>query len=171
MHLPKESGSRERIKPLLRGNIYQIPLSDGRFAYCQYLATQSQYPDPIGKQCAFFRQIFEKPVDVEQIDMTLLFCPLLFVQLSAAIKEASWTLVGRKDPLEYDLPTYRHTPQIVSGQRGKLRGWMLISPSQRTYVDQLPDECRELEFYWSSGYVGLDRRLRTGSKGIDDEIF
>lgn len=150
------------------GDIICIPLTDGRYAYGQYTGTHENYPNSIGLHMAIFKEIYTIPIAITDINMSELLYPLLFVQIKGGLKYAGWRIIGRLPVPNYELPEYRDTNAFMNGARGKLDGWSIRSIHGSRYVGYLDESARDLEFYISWGYNGLDHRLVNGHFWTDD---
>lgn len=136
------------------GDIFKIPLSNGRNAFCQYLI-QSK----MGPIIQVFSLITREEVPVEEIIQSQALFPPVITGLFAAVKNGSWKIIGNSSP------TLTNHPLFVSTEwtrNGKATYWYLWDGDREIKIGkELPDEYKELEFLVVWNPPNVTQRIET----------
>ncbi len=130
-------GQRIRLRV---GDILEIPLSDGRHAYAQYVF----FDDKVGGMIQVFDLITKQRASLDQIKGAKpLFAPIL-TGLRAAVRSGLWARIGHAPVEGFSYPEFV-TPQVYDKEGP--RNWYLWD-ERRTFIflgRDLPDQYRHLE--------------------------
>ena len=138
------------------GDIFEIPLSEGRKAYGQYMHYSKK-----GPIIQVFDLISDKAVSVEQVASSKLLFPPVITGLYAAIKEGFWKLVGHQPILNFVHPKFVST--LYDQETGKARIWFLWDGEKDIRIGPvLPPEYRSLEFLVIWNPTNVVNRIETG---------
>ncbi len=152
---------RKRLKI---GDVFEIPLSDGRKAYGQYVRADKDN----GPMIRIFDLITKDNIQVDEIINTPNMFPPLIVGLRAAIKTGMWTILGNSPINDFDPPYF--ISAMYDSINDKMGMWYLWDRSKSEYIPlgyKLPGEYRELEqlVVWAAEDVA--KRIETGNNPID----
>lgn len=143
----------ERVKI---GDVYQIPLPDGRFAFAHYL----QWNDQLGCLVKVFDHISRSEVEsVAEIRSDGELFPPVFAGLKGAVKTGRWKRVGTLPVPPFQFPLFRCTSAT---KPGTYENWWLWEGGQQRFIGKLPPELRSLEVEVVWGYEMLEHRIATG---------
>jgi len=157
--------SRKRVKV---GDIFEIPLSDGRIAYGQYVFFDTEN----GPLIRVFDLITEKKLQSEQLlealkDAAPLFPPV-FTGLFAAVRTGLWNVIGHTAVEEFVYPGF--VSVMHEGYR-PVSFWYIWDGEKWIQVgSKLPDQYKSLEFLagWSPHDVA--HRIETGQNPYEKMI-
>ena len=140
------------------GDVYRIPLSENRSAYCQYMLR-----DRCGPMIRVFDLILneEEDLDFVRLNVKKLLFPPIIVGLSAAVHKLDWERVGSLPIEKFKYPcfvsSYYH---LVTGKAYK---WFLWKADKETYIgNKLPRKYRKCEYMMGWSPQDVVRRIETG---------
>lgn len=149
------------FKKPVPGNIIEIPLPDGSFAYCHYLAIGF-----LGALVQVYDHIADKPLSPENVaslDNSPPMFPPFYAGLHHPLRRGRWRIVAHRDVPTIDFPRMRagfpdpdgnvHVWWICDGATGK---------RLERFERELPHRYRDLEIQVSWGYESVERRIMTG---------
>lgn len=141
------------------GDVFEIPLSDGRKAFGQYVYRDEQK----GPIVRIFDVVVENDMELDICSLEnagLLFPPVI-TGVFAAVRTGLWQKVGN---LPSDDFQYQNFISRVYDPNGTLRGpWFLWNGEHsRELGYDLPPEYRNLEFLIVWNPINLTRRIETG---------
>ncbi|MCL4517012.1 MAG: immunity 26/phosphotriesterase HocA family protein [Firmicutes bacterium] len=146
------------------GDVFVIPLPDGRKAYGQFVFWDDRKPYGLGFLVQIFDLITEVEVPVEQLRSTRPLFPPVFVGLRASIRSGRWRVVGRLPVEGFVFPKFRWTN---GGKPGIYHDWKIWDGEQVVFVGDLPPEYRSLELFCVWGDELLEDRIATGVNPFD----
>src|SRR5260221_13545948 len=92
-------------RPIIKiGDIFEIPLSDGKRAYGQYVYYDKRY-GPIVRIFNYFRDKDTLPDIDELMNAPLLFPPLI-MGIFATIRESIWKVIGNRKVSDFKYPGF-----------------------------------------------------------------
>lgn len=166
---PKKRIIRKKKVPVQVGDVFEIPLGEGRKAYGQYV-----YFD---KKKGPIIQIFDlicrdqEKVDLDQLKNTkLLFSPVFIVGLYPLFRSGQWRVIGHLPIEKFIFPGFVST--LWDPKTGEATTWYLWDGEKTIRLGKiLPDEYKKLEFkvYWPPKYI-VDR-IKTGIKPYEKLIM
>jgi hypothetical protein len=83
------------------GDVIEIPLSDGRSAYAQYV-----HKDKMGPMIRIFDVLTDQKIPVEQLRKARLLFPPVITGLLAAIRTGLWKKIGHMPVQEFVYPNF-----------------------------------------------------------------
>ena len=138
------------------GDIFEIPLSDGRRAYGQYL-----HYSKMGPIVRVFDLISEGDVTIEQIVTSQPLFPPVITGLFAAIKNKLWKIIGYRPVMNFVHSKFVST--LYNQQTGKAGIWFLWDGGRDIKIGStLPSEYRGLEFLVVWNPQDIVDRIETG---------
>lgn len=151
-----------KAKRLRIGDIFEVPLSDGRKAYGQYVLADKKN----GPMVRIFNLVTTNNVPIEKlINLSLLFPPI-FVGLKAAIKIGQWKVIGNSPVNDFNYPCF--ISAMYDSVNKKMGMWYLWNGAEYTPIGhKLPEEYKKFEqlVVWAPGDV--EKRIETGINPID----
>ena len=145
------------------GDYFQIPLPDGRFAYCQHVNWNEQ----MGFLVHVFDRISDHPLKVDEFSGSMPLFPPVFVGLRAAVNSGRWKRIGNQPVTDFKFPMFRATSAT---KPGKYENWWLFDGLKQRFIGTLPPDLRTLELEVVRGYEMLENRIATG-QNIFDQII
>lgn len=144
------------------GDIVEIPLSDGRRAYAQYVC----WDRLMGPMIRVFDLIAEERVDIDLLrDAGLLFPPI-FTGLHAAVRAGLWRVVGRLPVDDFVYPKFIWP--LYDDKVDQVRDWSLWDGQKETHLGRkLPEKYRGLEQLVAWAPEDVAERIRTGQNPLD----
>jgi Immunity protein 26 len=150
-------------KPLIKiGDVFEIPLSNGRVYYGQYVDNNK---GPIVRIFDYFTDKGEKP-DLENIDTSKLLFPPVHVGIKDPIRAKMWNVVGRLPLDNYQFAGYlsNYTEVPTSPEEGvRVKKWFFWNGEKSIDLgERLPDEYQRYEGggVYSAGLIV--ERIETG---------
>ena len=137
------------------GDFFQIPLPDGRYAYCQHVNWNEQ----MGFLVQVLDCISDCPLNVEALSGAKPLFPPVFVGLRAAVNSGRWKRIGNRPVNDFKFPLFRATSAT---KPGKYDNWWLFDGRSQRFIGELPPELRCLEVEVAWGYELLGQRIATG---------
>lgn len=150
-----------KIKGLEIGDVVEIPLPSGRYAYGQYLGLERGGNGPLLR--VFDRKSDERVQSVTDLDGVGDMFPPVLVGLAFAIRSRRWKVVGRLPTPPVATPVFRAT---LGDRPGKYDDWRIIYPDKTERVGVLPDELRHLEILQVWPPQALEDRIDTGASAF-----
>ena len=148
--------SRKAPRPARVGDLLEIPLADGRYAYGHYLFRDRTF----GAIVQVFDCVTEQPVEPESLGNCGPLFPPVIVGLASAIKAGRWRVVGKKPVEQRDYPKFR---MGFLNTDGKVRVWRIWDGEKETIVGAaLPPDYRNLEMIDPWHPILLERRIQNG---------
>lgn len=142
------------------GDIFEIPLSDGRKAYGQYV-----FEDKMGPLVQVFDLITKDNIELEQIKNAKFLFPPVFTGVFAAIRVGLWKVVGHIPIEEFKYPEFI---SVYEGPNNQVSPWYLWDGNQSIPIGyKLPEEFRHLEQLIVWDPKNLARRIETGINPYD----
>jgi hypothetical protein len=146
------------------GDVYQIPLPDGRFAFAHYLL----WSDQLGCLMRVFDFISSSQLESEyELQSAGELFPPVFVGLKGAVKVGRWKKIGFLPVPPFRFPQFRSTSAT---KPGTYENWWLWEGGEQYFIGKLPPALRSLEFEVVWGYEMLENRIATG-KNVFAEII
>jgi hypothetical protein len=138
------------------GDLFEIPLSDGRNAYGQYL-----HYSKMGPIIQVFDLITDREVTVEQIVSSKPLFPPVITGLYAAVKEGYWKITGYQPISNFIHPKFVST--LYDQQTGMARIWFLWDGERDIRIGpELRPEYKSLEFLVVWNPQDVVNRIETG---------
>ncbi|MBE7529110.1 MAG: immunity 26/phosphotriesterase HocA family protein [Ardenticatenaceae bacterium] len=148
------------MKRIQLGDVLEIPLSDGRKAYGQYV-----FKDKMGPLVQVFDLITKDNIELEQIKNAKLLFPPVFTGLFAAVRGGVWKVIGRIPIEEFKYPGFI---SVYVGPSNQVGTWYLWDGKQSIPIGhKLPKEFKQLEqmIVWDPN--NLAHRIETGVNPYD----
>lgn len=137
------------------GDIFEIPLSDGRKAFGRFLIRSK-----IGPIIQVFSLITNKPCDLNEIIRSPELFPPVITGLFAAIKTGLWKVIGNIPPVDL------HHPKFISTnytEDGRANIWYLWDGEKHEVIGKkLPKQYKSLEFLVGYSPTSVTERIETG---------
>jgi hypothetical protein len=149
---------RSAIKPEI-GDVYRIPLSDGRFAYAHYVYSDFGRAQSHGWLVRVLDIIDNGYATVDQLSRAGDLFPPVYVGLRAPIEQGLWQKIATIPPSGFHYPTFRVNMKMKNGTSD---AWSLWNGREMEYIGNLPEELRKLSILTIVGYVALRQRIATG---------
>lgn len=140
------------------GDVFEIPLSDGRKTYGQYVYWDNRY----GPLVQIYDLITRDRATVTQVLNSLPLFPPIIVGLKAAIKTGVWEIIGYSPISIFPYPLFRSA--LYDSRLKKTGMWYLWDGSQLNPIGyDLPKQYEQLELLvvWSPDDVR--ERIETGA--------
>jgi hypothetical protein len=140
------------------GDVIEIPLSNGRFVYAQYVGL---WPQGAGPLIRIFSPIRPHPVDsVSQIDTRTELIPPVFIGLNPPIRSKQWKVIGTLPVEDFVCPTFRDTSDLTEGRK---LDWKLLHPDGTSeFIGELPESKRHLGYAYTHSSYTLNEQLIGG---------
>jgi hypothetical protein len=143
-------------KKLIVGDIIEIPLSNRKKAYGQYL-----HKSKMGPIIQVFDLTYRDKIELDQIISSRPLFPPVITGLNAAIKTGLWKIVGNKPVLSFVHPKFVST--LYDQVTGKARIWFIWDGQSYSKVGAvLPAEYKKLEFLVVWDPKNVVDRIETG---------
>lgn len=138
------------------GDIFEIPLSNGRKAYGQYL-----YFSKLGPIIQIFSLITTETASLDQIlDSKPLFPPVI-TGLFAALNKKKWKVIGNNPITQFSHPKFIRT--LYNQRTGEAGIWFLWDGKDEIRIGSvLPVEYKSLEFLVVWNPQDVVDRIETG---------
>lgn len=137
------------------GDFFEIPLPDGRNAYCQHVNRN----DHMGFLVQVFDRISDHSLKIEDLEGANPLFPPVFVGLRASVRSGRWKRIGNKPVTDFKFPLFRATSAT---KPGKYQNWWLFDGQTQRVIGALPAELRSLEVEAVWGDELLEQRIATG---------
>ncbi len=145
--------ARSRIKV---GDIFRIPLPEGRFGYCQYI----QWNDQMGCLTKVFDLVAKNELrSIDELSEVPEMFPPIFVGLKASAKSGRWAIVGNLPVAPIEFPTFRASNGYAAGVYGD---WSLWDGASHRFIGVLPTSFRKFEKLVIWGDELVEERIASG---------
>lgn len=138
------------------GDIFSIPLADGKMGYGQYL-----HYSKMGPIIQIFNLISDAEASIEEVISAKPLFPPIITGLFAAIKDGSWRVIGNRPVPNFVHPKFLST--LYDPDTGRAGMWFLWDGEKDIKIGTtLSPEYKEFEFLviWTPQHV-VDR-IETG---------
>lgn len=160
----KSGTLRRRVKLPKVGDFLQIPLSDGRYAYGQYVF----HDDIKGPLLQVFDRFTSVPVDVEHVELAGPLFPPVVTYLNHAVRTGRWQIIGTRPVAKFTYPGFING---IEDSDGKINMWWLWDGLRETRLGpMLPDRYKSLEFQVLWTLDSVEERIRSGSDPYIDRL-
>lgn len=161
--MTKRRGQRTRV-----GDIFEIPLSDGRMAYGQY-AFRDERNGPI---IQVFDVILDAGAEFTQVQEYLNHAKLLFppviTGLFVAVRTGMWKVIGHIPMKDFDYPGF---VSVLHENYSPMSDWFLISAEKDIRLGKrLPKKYKNLEFLVVWSPYDIPHRIETGENPYEEMI-
>ncbi len=144
------------------GDILEIPLSDGRRAYAQYVWRDKL----MGPMIRVFDVITEERVDIDVLRGASLLFPPVFTGLYAAVRTGLWQIIGRLPVDDFTYPKFIWP--LYDDKVDKVRNWALWDGEKEIHIGRkLPNRYRGLEQLVGWAPQDVAERIETGQNPLD----
>lgn len=154
--------------PITVGDIFEIPLPDGRKAYGQYVFADKS----TGGIIQVFNYFTKDKDTVNLLELNnseLLFRPV-FVGIYAAIRSKKWKIIGNMQVNNFKYPGFVST--LTDPQTGKASTWYLWNGEENIRLgEELNDEYKRLEYLSIYPADFIVDRIMTGKKPNEQLIM
>jgi len=138
------------------GDVFEIPLSDGRRAYGQYV-----FKDKMGPLIQIFDLISENRIDIDSIKRAQPLFPPVITGLRAAIRTRMWTIIGRFAVEGFKYPGF--IGALYDEKTGEARMWYFWNGEKDIQIgEKLPEEYKSLEYLVVWSPYDVIGRIETG---------
>jgi hypothetical protein len=139
------------------GDVFEITLSDGRYAYGQYVFRDQK----MGPIVQIFDLISEEHVSIGQLGSVRSLFPPIITGLFAAIRTGMWKVIGRRPVEGFAYQNFVST--LFDDKTGKARIWFLWNGEKSIKLGpQLPKEYKNLEYLMVWNPPDVVKRIETG---------
>jgi hypothetical protein len=145
------------------GDCFEIPLSDGRYAYGRYLYWDDNY----GPLCEVFSMISNKSISLSQLDTSKRLFPPVFIGFGSIFKERKWRIIGSLPITSFQFPIFRKS---FSAEPGKHGNWLVYDGTKKTMIGWLKAGMERLECLCGWSPQLLTKRIQTGENRYDSII-
>lgn len=153
-----------RVKLPKVGDYLQIPLSDGRYAYGQYVF----WHESEGPLLQIFDLIAISPVAVNDLVGTKPLFPPIVTYLNHAVRTGRWQIIGSSPISRFAYPGF------ISGnpdKSGVIREWWYFDGKNEQRIGpKLPERLKGLEFQMLWSLESVEERIRTGHDPYIDRL-
>jgi hypothetical protein len=137
------------------GDYFEIPLKDGRLAYCRLLHRG---------ELGFLVQVLDlfrttSPASTEELRNAPPLFPPVFVGLLATVRSGRWKKIGNVPVTYFAHPKFRQT---MGTKPGTYHDWTIWDGLKTIKIGRLPVEHRSLELKCVWGDEGLEERILQG---------
>ncbi len=139
------------------GDVFEIRLSDGTYAYGQYYVQ-----DKGGDVGRFFSYRGKEKISPEEVVKYPLLFPPVHVGIRASLNDGVWVVVGNVPITDFEEPMFRSEFSLTPGKFGK---WYITQGDKVEEVGYvLPEKYKKLERkgVWPGDWV--DERIENGGK-------
>lgn len=149
------------------GDIFEIPLSNNKKAFGQYVFWDSKN-GPLIKVFDLIPNL-EEQIPIEDIIARKELFPPVITGLMAAIKIGLWKIVGHSEVKDFIFPEF--ISAFVDYKSGKVGYWYLWNGINSTNLGhELPEKFKNLEFLVVHSPYDIPERIETGVKPYDSLI-
>jgi len=150
------------------GDVFQIPLSDGRMAYGQYVFRDKRN----GPIIRVFDFITEDEMEFNEIRERLANAKLLFppviTGVFAAVRTGLWKVIGRMPVDDFEYPNF---VSVFHEGYKPLGYWFLITKENDIRIGRhLPEKYKNLEFLAVWSPYDIVHRIETGENPYAEMI-
>lgn len=138
------------------GDIFEIPLSDGRISYGQYV-----YKDRMGPIIQVFDLISRERIQLVQLDQVNPLFPPIITGLFAAIRSGLWTVIGRKTVECFIYSNF--VSAYYDEKTGKVSTWFIWNGEKFINIgSKLTEDYKKLEYLIGWNPEDVVNRIETG---------
>lgn len=138
------------------GDILEIPLPNGSFAYSQYLMLSK-----MGPIIEVVDLVSLTRVDLARVATAKPMFPPVIAGLHAAVKSGEWRIVGNIPPRDHEHPRFVST--LYDQETGEARTWFLWDGQKDTPLGPaLPEKYKVLEYLVVWNPSDIATRIETG---------
>lgn len=150
------------------GDIFEIPLPDGRNAYGQYVYADEKR-GPIIQIYNYFTKK-DEPFEINTLlQSKLLFRPV-FVGINPPIRTKRWKIVGNIPVTNFKYPGFIST--LTNFKTGEASSWFLWDGKQSVHLGRhLDDKYKELEYSAIYPAEFIEERIMDGKKPNEELIM
>jgi hypothetical protein len=157
--------SKQRVRV---GDIFQIPLSDGRVAYGQYVYRDKKH----GPIIRVFDFISETETEFDKIKEQLAHAKLLFppviTGVFAAVRTGLWKVVGRLPVNDFEYPNFIN---VLDENYQPISDWFLVTKDDTMRLGKkLPKKYKHLELLVVWSPYDVVHRIETGENPYREMI-
>lgn len=150
------------MKRITVGGCFEIPLSDGRYAYGQYLCLHQEF----GYLVRIFDVISQTPIALEALNGAAeLFPPVFVGGLPRLTRTGRWKIMGKLLIHDFVFPHFREAGGF--DHNTKTYEWYEWDGNTEVLVGALTPELERLEQLVIWGAELLERRIETGINQLD----
>jgi hypothetical protein len=142
------------------GDCFEIPLSNGRYAYGRYLYWDDNY----GPLCEIFSRISDVPIEVSKLDSSRRLFPPVYIGFGSVLSEGKWRVIGSLPIANFEFPHFRKS---FGTKPGRYDDWIIYDGTKKTVVGFLEPEMADLEFLCGWSPKLLTKRIETGENRYD----
>ena len=150
------------------GDVFQIPLSDGRFAYGQYVYRDQKH----GPIIRVFDFISEEEMEFERIRERLAQARLLFppviTGVFAAVRTGMWKVIGNMPVNDFEYPNFLN---VFDENFQPISDWFLVTKDKTIRLGKrLPQMYKNLELLVVWSPHDIVHRIETGENPYEEMI-
>ena len=139
------------------GDCFSMPLPNGRWTYCQYVAQS----DELGYLIRVFDRITDAPLNsVSELEGAGTLFPPVFIGLRASVRSGRWKCLGNLPVHGFVFPKFRET---MGKKPGEYHDWRIWDGKSTVMIGDLPENLRGLELKVVWGDEGLEERIVDGT--------
>jgi len=144
------------------GDIFEIPLSDGRKAFGQYVFRDEKN----GPLIQVFDLVTEDEIQLGQLNEISPLFPPVFTGLFAAIRTGLWKVIGHMPVEGFVYPKF--ISPLFDSKAGEARTWYLWNGKEYIRLGRkLPEEYKQLEQLVGWDPHDIAHRIETGENSLD----
>ena len=149
--------TKHRSVRLKVGNVLEIPLSDGRRAFGQYV-----HRDKMGPLLQVFDLITVRDIQLDQLQNVRPLFPPIYTGIFAAVRVDYWRIIGYIDVEDFVHPKFIST--FYDQKTGKAGIWFLWDGEKSTRIGhELPLEYKSFEYLIVWDPHDVVQRIETGN--------
>jgi hypothetical protein len=142
---------------------FEIPLSDGRYAYGRYLYRDDRY----GPLCEIFSTVSNTPIPLSQLDTSKRLFPPVYIGFGSFFKDRKWRVIGSVPITDFQFPHFRRSHAT---KPGKYDDWIVYDGEKKVMIGSLKPGMEHLEVLCGWSPQALMKRIETG-KSLHDSIL
>lgn len=156
-----------RQAPIKIGDIFEIPLTDYKKAYGQYMVMDKY--GPIIKIFNYINKV-ENNDNIEDITETGQLFPPIYTGLYAAIRTKLWKIIGHKEIKNFEFPGFITT--LTHPETNEATIWFLWNGRETVRLGKkVQKEYQGLEFLAVYSPNDIPKRIETGKKPFEELIL
>lgn len=148
----KRAARQTRLKI---GDVVEIPLSDGRKAYGQYVFHDKKN----GALLQVFDAITNLSLPVEEVIASGPMFPPIFTPISGWVQDGIWAVVGHSPLKDFRFPKFRGG---LENREGRITCWWIYDGEKSYKIGKLPPEYQNLEYHVIWPVKEVIERIETG---------
>ncbi len=143
--------------PIEIGDILEIPLPDGRRAFCQVVSWEER----LGPLIRVYDLVTHERIPVEALKNAQALFPPVVSTVFDAVQTGSWEIIGHLPVGDFSFPAF--ISSRYDEKTGAVSMWFLWHGQDCTYLgNRLPEECRQLEYLVTWSPSDIVERIETG---------